>query len=195
MRRPEHSVYTEILTTEKHARSPKLVFVGIEYITLTIIRGNMEKNEWYIRKEGTTEHLVYLDREGQELTKLINNEKTMLIRGASGKKSPLGGRAKEGDVVYFVEKGGSLRVTHRAVIENVTEKEKMSPEESALFIAEFKKELNLSAKQYARWCGKKCLGVYQVSRPEEIIPFTYCRKNNMDDWIITDDINKLRMVE
>lgn len=50
----------------------------------------MAKAEWYERKEGKTEHLVYLNKEGQELKKLINGEKSMIIRGAAGKKSPLG---------------------------------------------------------------------------------------------------------
>ncbi len=39
-------------------------------------------------------------------------EKNAIIRGAAGRKSPLGGRAKVGDRVYFVETGGDLLVTH-----------------------------------------------------------------------------------
>ena len=77
----------------------------------------MENRDWYQKREGQAEHLVYLDNEGKELEKLINGEKTMIIRGAAGKKSPLGGRAKENDILYFVEKGGKMvwEKVHRAL--------------------------------------------------------------------------------
>lgn len=148
--------------------------------------------EWYERKEGRAEHLVYLDSKAKELEKLISKEKTMIIRGAAGKKSPLGGRAKLKDIVYFVETGGNLLVTHRGIISNVIEKYKMSPEESLKFIKTYEKELNLSKEQFDRWSVKSCLAVYEISNIEEIKPFAYNRKSNMDDWIITDDINKLK---
>ena len=55
----------------------------------------MENRDWYQKREGQAEHLVYLDNEDKELEKLINGEKTMIIRGAAGKKSPLGGGARK----------------------------------------------------------------------------------------------------
>lgn len=117
----------------------------------------MAKVDWYKNREGQAEHLVYLDNEGKELEKMINGKKSMIIRGAAGKKSPLGGRAKEGDILYFVEKGGNMEVTHRGVLNKVVEKYKMSPEESTVFIKSFDKELNLSEKQKSRWYGKSVL--------------------------------------
>lgn len=152
----------------------------------------MADNNWYEKKEGKAEHLVYLDDEGKELEKLLNNEKTMIIRGAAAKKSPLGGRAKIGDVVYFVEKGGNMMVTHRAVLTDVIEKYKMTPEASIEYINEFDKQLNLSEKQKNRWYGKKCIGLYEISKIEPIEAFKYNRTKNMDDWIITDDINQIK---
>jgi hypothetical protein len=152
----------------------------------------MTKAEWYEGRTGIAEHLVYLDSRAKELKKLLNNEKSMIIRGASGKKSPLGGRAKINDIVYFVETGGDMMVTHRGVIKNVVESYKMTPKESIDFIKEYEKELNLTQEQFERWSVKKCLAVYQVDHIEPITPFKYNRQNNMDDWIITDDINKLR---
>jgi len=129
----------------------------------------MAKAEWYEEKEGRAEHLVYLNKEGKELEKMLKGEKTMIIRGAAGKKSPLGGRAK------------------------VVESEKMTVEESIEFIKQFEKKLNLSKKQFERWAGKKYLAVYEISKLEEIEPFKYNREKNMDDWIITDDINKIKL--
>lgn len=152
----------------------------------------MGKAEWYEGKEGKAEHLVYLNKEGKELSKLLAGEKTMIIRGAAGKKSPLGGRAKIDDIIYFVETGGDMLVTHKGIISNVIESEKMTPEESINFIKTFEKPLNLSKKQYDRYAGKRYLAVYEISKLEEIRQFQYNREKNMDDWIITDDINKIK---
>jgi hypothetical protein len=152
----------------------------------------MAKAEWYEGKTGVAQHLVYLDSKANELEKLINNEKKMIIRGASGKKSPLGGRAKINDIVYFVETGGNMMVTYKGIITQVVESYKMTPDESLSFIKKYEKELNLSQEQFDRWSVKKCLAVYQIENIESIPPFKYNRQNNMDDWIITDDINKLK---
>ena len=153
----------------------------------------MSKAEWYEGKEGVAEHLVYLNNKTKELDKLLNKEKTMIIRGAAGKKCPLGGRAKENDIIYFVETGGDMIVTHKGIISKVIESEKMTPEESINFVKKYKKELNLSKEQYDRWAGKKFLAVYEISDLKEIEAFEYNRENNMDDWIITYDINKIKL--
>lgn len=152
----------------------------------------MTKVEWYEGQEGNAEHLVYLNSKARELEKLVNHEKTMIIRGAAGRKCPLGGRAKVGDIVYFVQTGGDLTVTHKGIISKVVESEKMTNEESIAFVKKYDKELNLSKGQYERWAGKKFLAVYEIANIESINPFKYNRENNMDDWIITDDINKIK---
>ena len=41
--------------------------------------------------------------------------------------------------------------------------------------------------------AKKYLAVYEISDLKEIEPFKYNREKNMDDWIITDDIDKIRL--
>ncbi len=150
-------------------------------------------SEWYKGIDGIAKHLVYLNSKARELEKLINNEKTMIIRGAAGKKSPLGGRAKENDVIYFVETGSQMNVTYKGIISKVIESEKMTIEESLMFIKKYEKELNLSKEQYEKWAGKKYLAVYEISNLEKIEPFKYNRESNMDDWIITDDINKIKL--
>lgn len=150
-------------------------------------------SEWYEGKDSKAEHLVYLDSKAKELEKLINGTKTMIIRGAAGKKVPLGGRAKVGDDVYFVETGGDFTVTHKGKIKQVIESEKMTKDESADFIKRYEKQLDLSKDQYKRWSGKKFLAVYEIDNIEEISPFKYNRESNMDDWIITDDINKIKL--
>ncbi|MDT2708713.1 hypothetical protein P7E05_10160 [Enterococcus gallinarum] len=149
-------------------------------------------SSWVEGKEGVAEHLVYLNKEGKELQKLLAGEKNAIIRGAAGRKSPLGGRAKVGDRVYFVETGGDLLVTHRGMIENVIETEKMTPEESQQFVKQHQSELNLSKKQMERWAGKKFLAIYRIAELEAIEPFTYQRGKNMDDWVITSSIEEIK---
>lgn len=153
----------------------------------------METSPWYQAKEGKAEHLVYLNHQAKELEKLINNEKTMIIRGAAGKKVPLGGRARVNDIVYFVETGGDQIVSHRGIISAVIETEKMTPVESVAFVDNYQKELNLSKEQYKRWAGKKFLAVFEINCLEAIEPFKYRRDKNMDDWIITEDINAIKL--
>ncbi len=155
----------------------------------------MAKTEWYEGKAGKAEHLVYLNNKAKELEKLLNKEKTMIIRGAAGKKCPLGGRAKVNDVIYFVETGGDMLVTHRGIISNVIESKKMTEDESINFIKKYEKELILSKDQYERWAGKKYLAVYEISDLEQINAFKYYRENNMDDWIITESINQIKCNE
>ena len=149
-------------------------------------------SSWVEGKEGVAEHLVYLNKEGKELQKLLAGEKNAIIRGAAGRKSPLGGRAKVGDRVYFVETGGDLLVTHRGMIENVIETEKMTPEESQQFVEQHQSELNLFKKQMERWAGKKFLAIYRIAELEAIEPFTYQRGKNMDDWVITSSIEEIK---
>lgn len=151
----------------------------------------MPKVEWYVGKDGKAEHLVYLNDKAKELDKLLK-EKSMIISGVSGKKCPLGGRAVNDDI-YFVRTGGDMTVTHKGVISKVIDSKKMTVEESEAFIKKYEKELNLSAEQYKSWKGKKFLVVYEITDLKEIAPFSYNRTTKMDDWIITDDINKLKI--
>ena len=86
-----------------------------------------------------------------------------------------------------------MEITHRGVLTKVIEKYKMTPEESTEFIKGFEQELNLSEKQKTRWYGKKCIGLYEVSHLEKIEPFYYNREKNMDDWIITDNLEDIQL--
>lgn len=152
----------------------------------------VKKSDWYQRGEGPVSHLVYLNKEAGELPKLLSGEKTMVIRGAAGRKSPLGGRAQAGDAVYFVETGGDLLVSYCGRIKQVVESEKMTPEESVAFVETYQPQLRLTDKQQERWIGKKFLAVYEIEDIRKIDSFLYHREKNMDDWIITDDIRKLQ---
>lgn len=152
----------------------------------------MSQSTWYQKRDHKADHLVYLDKSAKELEKLLNHTKTMIIRGAAGKKSPLGGRVKINDHLYFVETGGNLLVTHRALVKDVIETNKMSLTDSIEFVKKYQKDLNLSTAQFKRWAGKKFICLIEIANLEAIKPFTYHREKNMDDWIITDDIESIK---
>ena len=53
------------------------------------------------------DHVVYLDTKAKELDKIGSGDKTMIIRGATGRKMPYG-RVNAGDVLYLIENDGIL---------------------------------------------------------------------------------------
>ena len=61
------------------------------------------------------EHIAYCDAKEKELQSLLDGTKTMLIRGAAGRKLPHG-RVNEGEVIYLLENDGSATVRARAVV-------------------------------------------------------------------------------
>lgn len=152
----------------------------------------MTKASWYIGKEGQADHLVYLDKKAKELSKLLAQTKSMIVRGAAGKKVPLGGRVRVGDWLYFVETGADLIVNYRAQVKRVVETEKLDLEQAKEWLHTFEKQLELSSLQYQRWQEKKFLCFIEVSTLEAISPFRYRREKNMDDWIITKTIDEIK---
>ena len=48
-------------------------------------------------------HVIYLDAKANEMEKLLTGQKTMIIRGAAGRKIPYGQVNKE-DILYFTNK-------------------------------------------------------------------------------------------
>ncbi|SJZ37797.1 hypothetical protein [Anaerorhabdus furcosa] len=134
-------------------------------------------------------HLVYCDNTGgkgnKELDKIINHTKTMVVRGAAGRKFPHS-RVFENDVLYFMEKG-TMKITAKAVVTHVENYVKLSDEESREILEKNQKKLNLTDKQKERWL-KKCLCLVEFNHVEEIEPLDFDKQSNMDDWLIIDKI-------
>lgn len=49
-------------------------------------------------------HLVYCDDKSKELNKILDGSKTMIIRGAAGRKIPHS-RVFKDEILYFMQKG------------------------------------------------------------------------------------------
>ena len=72
-------------------------------------------------------HLVYCDDKSKELNKILDGSKTMIIRGAAGRKIPHS-RVFKDEILYFMEKG-SKKISAKAIVTNVQNFVKLSEEE------------------------------------------------------------------
>jgi hypothetical protein len=52
----------------------------------------------------------------------------------------------------------------------------------------------LTDKQVDRWSGKRYIVLIEIDNVNAITPFTVDKTNysNMDDWLIVEDINKIK---
>lgn len=134
-------------------------------------------------------HLVYCDNEGRNgekvLDKILAGTKTMIVRGAAGRKIPHS-RVFEGERIFFMQKGTS-KITASAIVTNVYNYVKLMEEESIKILEDNQSKLNLSPKQTERW-RKKCLCLVEFKDVMEITPLEFDHQNNMDDWLILEKI-------
>ncbi|WP_343209305.1 hypothetical protein [Anaerolentibacter hominis] len=134
-------------------------------------------------------HLVYCDNIGKKgekvLDKILAGTKTMVVRGAAGRKIPHS-RVFEGESLYFMEKGTG-KITAAAVVKEVKNYVKLTDEEIDRILDENQPYLNLSEKQKVRW-HKKCLCLVEFKDVHEIAPLDFDHQGNMDDWLIIEKI-------
>lgn len=134
-------------------------------------------------------HLVYCDNTGKKgekvLDKILQGTKTMVVRGAAGRKIPHS-RVLAGEELYFMEKG-SGKITVKAKVRDVKNYVKLSDDEITDILEENQGMLNLSDKQKERW-HKKCLCLVEFEQVEEIAALDFDHQGNMDDWLIVEKI-------
>lgn len=130
-------------------------------------------------------HLVYCDDKEKELAAILSGGKTMVIRGAAGRKIPHS-RVFEGETLYFMEKG-SAKISAKATVKGVRNYVKLSDTEISDIIGENQSMLKLSDKQKERW-HKKCLCLVEFADAAPIEPLPFDRQSNMDDWLIIEKI-------
>lgn len=103
-------------------------------------------------------HLVYCDNTGKRgekvLDKILAGKKTMIIRGAAGRKIPHS-RVFEKEELYFIQKG-TLQITAKAKVKKVENYVKLTDNEITKILDDNQLKLNLTDKQKTRW-HKKCL--------------------------------------
>lgn len=138
------------------------------------------------------DHLVYLDAKAGELDNLITGNKSMIIRGAAGRKLPYG-CVREGDILYFINNNGEAEVKARGVVSSVFNSEKLSVEESFETVIRNQDKLQLPDRQFQRWAGKRYLVLVGLQDIEPVDPFRIdkSRYSNMDDWLAVGNIDMI----
>jgi hypothetical protein len=138
------------------------------------------------------DHIVYLDSKSRELENLVRGNKSMIIRGATGRKLPHG-RVQEGDVLYFINNNGEGEIKARGVVSSVLSSEKLSVEESFETIIRHQDKLQLPDKQFGKVAGKRYLVLIGIGDIKELKPFRIDKTSftNMDDWIAVGEIENV----
>ena len=130
-------------------------------------------------------HLAYCDDKEKELDKILQRQKTMIVRGAAGRKIPHS-RVFEGETLYFMQKG-SGQITAYATVKHVDNYVKLTDDEISKTLEGNQAKLVLSDKQKQRW-HKKCLCLVEFENVKSIDPLAFDHQSNMDDWLILDKI-------
>lgn len=134
-------------------------------------------------------HLVYCDNTGKKgekvLDKILSGEKTMIVRGAAGRKIPHS-RVFEKEELYFMEKG-SAQISAKAKVIHVDNYSKLAENEITEILEKNQAKLSLTEKQKLRW-HKKCLCLVEFDQVEQIKPLAFAHQGNMDDWLILEKI-------
>ena len=139
------------------------------------------------------DHVVYVDAKANEMENLLDGTKTMLIRGAAGRKMPYG-RVNPGDILYLIKNNAEGLIKAKARVNDVFNSEKMTREESTQIVSENQGKLQLTQSQIKRWAGKRYLVLIEVSEVSEIEPFSIDKSDygNMDDWLPVEDITRIK---
>ena len=139
------------------------------------------------------DHVVYLDAKANEMEKLLNYKKSMIVRGAIGRKLPYG-RVNVGDILYFINNNAEGLIKAKGVVSFVSNSEKMNKEESIDLLKKNQNKLQLTEKQFQRWGGKRYIVLIEVSKITEVEPFPFDKSyyNNMDDWLIIEKIERVK---
>lgn len=140
------------------------------------------------------DHVVYLDYKAQELENLKRGQKTMIIRGAMGRKLPYG-RVNKSDVLYFIENKGDGFVKGKALVENVFNSDTLTKEQSIELVEQNQDKLQLDSGLKKRFAGKRYIVLIPIKDFEVVEPFKIDRTEygNMDDWLPVENIDKVKL--
>jgi len=130
-------------------------------------------------------HLVYCDDKEKDLEKILEGTKTMVVRGAAGRKIPHS-RVFDGETLYFMKKG-SKAISAKATVISVQNYVKLADDETKKILADNQSKLNLTDKQINRW-HKKCLCLVEFTDVRKIDALEFDHQKNMDDWLIIEKI-------
>jgi len=138
------------------------------------------------------DNVVYLDYKAKELDNLKSGKKTMIIRGAMGRKLPYG-KVNEGDILYFIENKGDGLVKAKATVSEVYNSEQLTKENSLKLIENNQHKLLLDNGLMKRFGGKRYIVLISIKNFCEIENFKIDKSKygNMDDWLPIENIDNV----
>ena len=139
--------------------------------------------------------VVYLDASAREMERILSGEKSIIIRGATGRKMPYG-RVNAGDTLYFLNNDAEGLVKARASVMSVLNSDPLTEEGSLRLISDHQAGLQLTDKQLKRWGGKRYLVLIWIEKPEEVKYFRVDKSayGNMDDWLPVGNIESVKLL-
>ena len=140
------------------------------------------------------DHVVYLDTSAKELENLLTGKKTMVIRGAAGRKTPYG-RVNVNDILYFINNNAEGVIKGRARVTNVINSDPLTPEAASEMIAIHQNALQLTEGLQKRWQVKRYLVLIEVADVQQVNEFQIDKSQfgNMDDWLLVEKIDNVKL--
>ncbi len=140
------------------------------------------------------DHVVYLDAKSNELENLLSGKKSMIIRGATGRKVPYG-KVNVGDILYFINNNAEGEIKAKGVVSSVFNSEKMTKDESIALVRKYQDKLKLISRQFQKWAGKRYIVLIEIKNIKKVPYFQFNRdifKNMMDDWLPVENIETVK---
>ena len=137
------------------------------------------------------DYIVFLDKEAGELRDLLYGDKSMIIRGDTGRMAPYGA-VGTGDVLYFINNDGEGIVKAKGEAVSVFISENLSRREELVdLILRNQSKLQLNLAQLKEWAGKKYIMLIEVTNVENVAPFRVDVRSQqpVNDWLSVVNIN------
>lgn len=139
------------------------------------------------------DHVVYVDHTTNEMDKLVNGTKSLIIRSGLGRKTPMD-RVKPGEILYFMNNNGDGTVRAAAVVKNVITSDQMTPDEARRLLLSRRDDLALEHDQFNEYLTKKNILLVEIKDVCRIMEFKIDKSalQNMDDWTPIENIDLIR---
>lgn len=133
-------------------------------------------------------HIVICDNKYKELDKIINKERTVLLRGNNSRRIPHS-RIFVNDELYFLEKG-SNKASYHAVVKNADSYSKLTSMEIDELFKKYNDSLNLCDEEIEKW-KKKCLCIIEFDNLKKIEEISIPSYTPLEDWIMVNSLEEL----
>lgn len=133
-------------------------------------------------------HIVICDNKTKELDKIINKERTIILRGSATRRIP-NSRIFINDELYFVNKGENKSYYH-AIVTNADSYKALTKMEIDEIFDKYKDKLNLCDQEEKKW-KKKCICLIEFKDLEKIDGIDIPNYSSLEDWIMVNSLEEL----